>query len=104
MDKYVYLIQSVESGKYKIGVSQQPTKRVKQLQTGSGEKLKLVETFKSPYYNKIEANLHNRYSYLKASGEWFDLTLKEEVSFRKDCQRIENNIKLLTENDNPFLK
>ena len=39
---HLYIIQSSNKGNFKIGRSKNPSKRLKQLQTGSPYKLKLV--------------------------------------------------------------
>lgn len=103
MEKYVYLIKSEDSSRYKIGISKNPQKRVKQLQTGNSEKLCLVNTYLSEYYDKIERTLHNRFSYLKKEGEWFEFSLEEEVKFIDECTRIESSFKILQKNQNPFI-
>ena len=100
---YVYLIQNLETSKYKIGVSKHPKKRVKQLQTGSGEEIKLIHEFKSQFPRKVETALHNRYGHLRAEGEWFLITLSEEVVFIKECTKIEKNISNLKEQGNFFI-
>ena len=43
----LYIIQSDVSGNIKIGRSKDPQKRLKQLQTGNPNKLKLIAEFKS---------------------------------------------------------
>jgi len=86
---YIYLMQSVEDGYYKIGISKHPNTRLKQLQTGNSSEMRMVETFESEFANKIETTLHNRYSHVRKSGEWFELTLDDEVKFLKDCKKIE---------------
>ena len=101
--KYIYLIQSQEDGYYKIGVSKHPKKRVKQLQTGNSSELKLIESYQSEHANQIERSLHRRYSYLKKEGEWFDMSIKEDVSFLTDCKHIEENIIILKEKGNVFI-
>jgi len=101
--KYIYLIQSQEDGYYKIGVSKHPKKRVKQLQTGNSSELKLIVTFLSEYATKVETSLKNRYSYLKKEGEWFDLSIKEEVTFLSDCKQIDESINILKKNGNVFI-
>lgn len=65
MVKSVYLIQSLEEGYYKIGVSKNPQKRVKQLQTGNSSELKLIDSFPSEYAHTIEKSFHSRFFYLK---------------------------------------
>ena len=75
--KYVYLIQSLEEGYYKIGVSKNPQKRLLELQTGNSSPLKLIETYQSEHANKIERTLQRRYSHFHKKGEWFNLSLEE---------------------------
>ena len=101
--KYVYLIQSLEDGYYKIGVSIHPTRRLSALQTGNSSELKLIESYQSEHAYKIEKTLQRRYSYLKKEGEWFDMSISNEVSFLKECQQIEKNMIFLKENGNVFI-
>jgi len=101
--RYVYLIQSLEDGYYKIGISKHPTKRIEQLKTGNSSQLKIIATYLSEYASKIEGALQRRYSYLRKEGEWFNLSIEEEVSFTKECEIIEKNILILKKNDNVFI-
>lgn len=101
--KYIYLIQSQEEGYYKIGTSKYPNKRLLQLQTGNSAQLKLIETYESEHASQIERALHRRYCHFHKNGEWFDLSLGEEMSFIKDCQKIEENIEFLKKNNNVFI-
>lgn len=100
---HIYLIQNLETSKYKIGISKNPKKRIKQLQTGSGEELKLIHEFKSEVSKKIESALHGRYKHLNTHGEWFDLSLSEEVVFIEECTKIEKNILFLKKEGNHFI-
>ena len=93
----------MEDGYYKIGVSKHPKKRVKQLQTGNSSELKLIESYQSEYANKVERTLQRRYSHLKKEGEWFDMSISEEVSFLTDCKQIEDSINILKKNGNVFI-
>ena len=101
--KYIYLIQSLEDGYYKIGISKHPQKRIEQLKTGNASELKLVYTYQTEYANKIENTLQRRYSHLNKNGEWFNLSLNEEVNFISDCKKIEENINILKKNGNIFI-
>ena len=100
---YIYLIQNLETSKYKIGISKHPKKRIKELQTGSGEDLQLIHEFKSEFPRKVETALHNRYGHLNARGEWFLLSLKEELVFIEECTKIEKNILYLKKEGNYFI-
>ena len=101
--KYVYLIQSLEDSTYKIGVSKHPKKRIKELQTGNASELKLVETYQSEYANKIEKILQRRYLHLHKEGEWFDMSISNEVRFLEECKNIEKTIIVLKEAGNVFI-
>lgn len=100
---YVYLIQNLETSKYKIGISKNPKKRIKQLQTGSGEEIKLIHEFKSEFPRKVETAMHNRYGHLRAHGEWFYLSISEDVVFIQECTKIEKNIQFLKDEGNYFI-
>ena len=100
---YIYLIQSLEDSTYKIGVSKHPQKRIKELQTGNSSELKLVETYPSEYAHQIEKTLQRRYSYLNKEGEWFDMSISNEVSFINECQQIENCLIHLKNSGNVFI-
>ncbi|MFW6246585.1 MAG: GIY-YIG nuclease family protein [bacterium] len=101
--KYVYLIQSLENSCYKIGISKNPYKRVKQLQTGNSSKLKLIECYPSHHANIIEKTLQRRYNNLRKQGEWFDLSLLNEISFKDECRKLEESYDLLKKNGNVFI-
>lgn len=101
--KYIYLIQSLENSYYKIGISNNPNIRIMALQTGNSSILKLITVFKSEYANLVEKTMHNKYSHLRKEGEWFDLTINEEISFIEDCKKIESGITYLKKNGNEFI-
>jgi len=101
--KYIYLIQSLENSYYKIGISNNPKRRIKELQTGNSSPLKLVETYQSEHAEKIERTLQRRYSYLRKEGEWFDMGISNEVSFLNECKKIEEIIIFLKKNNSVFI-
>lgn len=65
----LYIIQSDVTGNIKIGRSKNPHKRLKQLQTGNPNKLKLIAEFKGEGWKEKE--LHERLSSYRLKGEWF---------------------------------
>ena len=101
--KYVYLIQSLENSHYKIGISKNPQRRIKELQTGNSSELRLVETYQSEYAEKIERTLQRRYSHIHKEGEWFDMSISNEVSFVAECRKIEETIIILKNSGNVFI-
>ena len=100
---YIYLIKNLEESYYKIGVSNNPNLRLKQLNTGNSAELNIISTYPTEFAYKIEGALHRKYSYLRKNGEWFDLSIKEDNEFIKNCINIENNIKLLINAGNEFI-
>lgn len=72
---HLYIIQSSNNGCFKIGRSKHPEKRLKQLQTGSPYRLKLILVLEE--MGKQEKSLHSLFPKNKISckGEWFDFDL-----------------------------
>lgn len=67
---YVYLITGAD--KVKIGRSDYPCSRAKDLQAGSPVPLGLVRTIPTYAAVGLELHLHYRYRKHRAHGEWFD--------------------------------
>jgi hypothetical protein len=65
----IYFI--TDSDRLKIGKSKHPQKRLAQLQTGSGAKLRLIATFDLPDY--YEKRLHKMMCFHRVNNEWFKL-------------------------------
>lgn len=101
----IYLIESVDNFQtiYKIGYTNNKTKnRIKQLQTGTDSDLKLICEFETEFGMKLESILHRYFKYKKIKNEWFSLDLDEVLKFKEICQKIENNLKSLTEKNNYY--
>jgi len=98
MYKYIYLIKSKQSQLYKIGITGNIIKRMKNLQTGNSEDLILIYKYQTKNYNKLEKALHNRYSHLKINREWFMFDINIECNFLNDCKLIDNNLNFLENN------
>lgn len=87
----LYIIRCGDTQLFKIGISKNCSKRIKQLQTGNPNKLKLLFEFKinnreSVKASKIESTIH---TFLKEHedkhvlNEWFKLTNDEVVNIAK---------------------
>lgn len=69
-DRFIYFIQSGgERGPVKIGITGDPQLRLKRLQTGSAEPLKLLGTVKGD--EAMERAYHTRLAAHCVRGEWF---------------------------------
>ena len=94
--KEVYLLKSHYTGYYKIGVSKNTNKRIKQLLTGSSEDINILYVYKTDIPFKLENALHNFFSNYKIKREWYNLPIEYEFDFTLLCKKFEENIKLIT--------
>lgn len=66
----IYLIQDMNNGFLKIGISKNPKKRLKQLQDSNPNYLKLISVIKNKPFG-YEKDLHNLFDDLRFNKEWF---------------------------------
>ena len=70
MKSYVYLICDPAQNLFKIGVTKNLcNKRIKQLQTGNGTELHIVNYHETYYPYRIEQLLHNNFHLKREHGE-----------------------------------
>lgn len=72
--RYVYAVEAVESGRVKIGIAEDPAKRLQGHQVSSPERLRLLKVV--PGDRKLERELHRRFADSRLHGEWFAPTLE----------------------------
>jgi hypothetical protein len=82
METFVYVIAARVEGPVKIGFSNNPQKRLRQLQTGHPERLHLHHTqgFPAKRVKVMEKIIHHTISYLRQTGEWFDLSVEDAIA------------------------
>ena len=99
---YVYIIgDSGQDGVFKIGVTRgNVEKRIKQLQTGNGEEIYLVNYYETDYPFFVERLLHQKLSVKQKKNEWFTLDINDITNFKTHCKEIEKIAEALK--DNPF--
>jgi hypothetical protein len=113
-DYKIYLMCLKNSNLYKIGISTNPNKRLKQLQTGSPQDILIVSVFESKHPFKTEKILHNtlhskkapedfEYNFEYLKGEWFSLSAEDVIGFSDSCKKIEDTIEKLKLAGNPFV-
>ena len=69
---FVYLICDPAQNLFKIGVTKNLySKRMKQLQTGNGCELHIVNYHETNYPYRMEQLLHNKFANKRQMGEWF---------------------------------
>ena len=69
---YVYAIRNKTTRRVKLGISQNPERRLKELQIGNDCELELVAFRKAENRFKDEKALHRENAPLHVRGEWFD--------------------------------
>lgn len=104
MIRFIYLLSAkFEENKvlYKIGISHNVEKRIKELQTGNPYKIVLIEKFKTPYAFKIESALHRRYKIDNIKGEWFDFNIS---TYSEEVRILHEGFKILDKNNNHYFR
>lgn len=106
---HVYILVQIDhkgGETYKIGITKNdPAKRVLSLQTGNPNEIRVLNSYTSDNYKKIEKILHNKYFKSKTSvqNEWFNLDDHEVLSFIEECTKADALINLLLK-ENHFYK
>ena len=75
--KYIYIIQLGDTDIYKIGISKDPNKRIRQLQFKCPIPLKLIFTNFGHDYEFAEKYLHLHFRNQRVKGEWFELSAED---------------------------
>ena len=71
VSRFIYFIQSAAQGPVKIGIANDPIKRMRDLQTGNPAVLHLRHVV--PGDRDLEKELHHRFREARIRGEWFGL-------------------------------
>ena len=69
---YVYAIRNKHTGRIKLGISENPERRLKELQTGNDCELELLAYREAANRFKDEKAIHDKHQHLRVRGEWFD--------------------------------
>lgn len=84
----VYVIGARPGGKVKLGWSRDLTQRLRQLQTGNPERLRILAF--TPGSQVVERALHREFADLREGGEWFrddDREITETIAGVLDWER-----------------
>ena len=103
----VYLICAEFEGRrlYKIGYTRRDvSKRIKELKTGNGSEMYVIDSFKSKWGTKIESQLHRIFKSKKINGEWFDLNEEDVKSFGDKCKLSHETLELITTHNTYYLE
>lgn len=94
---YIYIIGS-NNPPYKIGISKNPKKRLRNIQTGHPHKLEILELREtdSKRTKLLESVIHKHLDRYRMKGEWFDISLEEA--------RLHLDFALIRYEDEPLLE
>jgi predicted GIY-YIG superfamily endonuclease len=94
---YLYVISASTSGPCKLGRSNDPEKRLRQLQTGHSETLHLFhqELVTGSEISLMERALHRTIAFKRMRGEWFNITVEEAIA------EVRHAVMLYTDNLKP---
>jgi hypothetical protein len=78
--RYIYVIGS-DQPPYKVGISLDPSKRLKALQTGHPCKLRIhsIKETSSDKTKLLETVIHHHLKHYKTHGEWFNIPLEDVI-------------------------
>ena len=68
----IYFVQAVTGGPIKIGIAQDPPRRLWRIQSGNPSRLRITHTM--PGSLEVERTLHKRFKAHRLEGEWFVAT------------------------------
>jgi predicted GIY-YIG superfamily endonuclease len=81
MSSYIYVIAAKEEGPSKVGFSNNPERRLRQLQTGYPEPLAIYHTEEvDPSWVQImEGVIHRENRHKRLTGEWFRMSVEDAI-------------------------
>ena len=85
MTGFLYVVQSGEEYRFKIGHTVNLLRRMKMLQTGSPTPLHLVGFYQTDEQQRQEAWWHQQLGLSRRHGEWFDLSLDALQRLAMNC-------------------
>lgn len=94
----LYVLQNGNTNQYKIGITDNLNRRIKQLQTGCPEELKIITVWyhsKRNIIEKYEKTLHRYFTKcgcrIRPKGEWFELCKPDIYNLCKPNSIAEQN-------------
>ncbi len=83
------MIYIISNGRHiKIGKSNDPLKRCRNLQTGSSDKLELIASFKCYDDMDAETKIHSALDHARCEGEWFNASVYDAVEAIVMCGQL----------------
>ncbi len=82
METFLYVIAASPEGPCKLGRSNDPERRLRQLQTGHSEYLRLYyrEAVDASEVSAMERAVHKVIAFKRMKGEWFRITVEDAIA------------------------
>jgi hypothetical protein len=91
-DRFVYVAVEEGTGNYKVGISVDPERRVRELSIGNPRELSLVKVFKAlPDGYLSETLAHAALAEHHIRSEWFGPRADVRLVSRFETEKLENN-------------
>lgn len=93
---FIYIFGNNAEGYYKIGISENPNKRLGGVQVGCPFPLEIIKTFETNQAKELESKVHKRLKEFNSSGEWFKLPKLELIKiiiYISDCLGLKCSFK-----------
>jgi predicted GIY-YIG superfamily endonuclease len=94
---YLYVMASSQDGPVKIGRAGSPAKRLRDLQPGHPQKLKVWHAVRMSETNavRMESGLHRKLARHRQSGEWFNLRVWQAIhEAHRMCKYLHGSLEL----------
>lgn len=99
----VYLINEFGTDNYKIGITRsKASKRKGNLQTGNSDELLIIHSYETEHPFKLERMLHMHFFKKRGIGEWFTLEPDDVFCFMELCDKLNETITYLKDNNEFF--
>lgn len=76
----VYFIRAVNTRMFKVGISSDPRRRLKEMQIGSPAKLVLTRNVACSNAADVERKIHECFAKYRSHGEWFSCPIEKALS------------------------
>lgn len=101
---YVYMMKNEVTGLTKVGMTSNPKRRLKDLDTGNGVRLSYVFCKFLPHASLLENTIHATYKHKRQSGEWFEFDTSDiqSIELLVDEWHDKHSLANSTSNQNKF--
>lgn len=94
MTQKVYLMKN-DFGLYKIGISNNPSKRARVIANNSGVPTYIINVWQSNNAARTEKRLHKKFESVRMKGEWFNFTHEDISNIIENFEYIDSYVEVI---------